>query len=111
MTKFVGSAILFFGLAVMAAPPASADEAGFLDSIASLDHYAIDCPGCAQDALDVGYRVCAAFDVGGESAAIGEVRRSYNGPGQTNAEYYATLFAQYAAHELCPQHDGEIGPI
>ncbi|MUM36208.1 DUF732 domain-containing protein, partial [Mycobacterium sp. CBMA361] len=25
--------------------------------------------------------------------------------------YYATLFAQYAGQELCPKHDGEIGPI
>ncbi|PRC48538.1 hypothetical protein C6A85_79335, partial [Mycobacterium sp. ITM-2017-0098] len=102
-------ALAGFGLAV--APVAGASEDAFIAAIDSLDHYAIECPGCAQDALHVGYRVCQAFDAGGDSAAIAEVLRSYNGPDQTNPEYYATLFAQYSAYELCPQHNGEIGPI
>ena len=58
----------------------------------------------------MGYRVCAAFDHG-ETAAIQAVRTAYNRDDSDSAEYYATLFAQYAARELCPQHDGKIGPI
>lgn len=95
-------------IALATAPMASASEDAF---IAAIDYYAIDCAGCAEDALDVGYRVCAAFDAAGKTAAIQEVLRSYNGPGQSNAEYHANLFAQYSAYELCPQHNGEIGPI
>lgn len=98
-----------FGLA--GAPAAGASEDAFVKAIDSLGYYAITCPGCAEDALDVGYRVCAAFGTGGETAAIAEVLKSYNGPDQTNPEYYATLFAQYAAYELCPQHNGKIEPI
>jgi hypothetical protein len=103
--------MLTAGVALGPAATASASEQAFIGAIDSLDRYAIDCPGCAQDALDVDFRVCAAFDAGGDQAAIKEVLRAYNGPGQSNAEYYATLFAQYSAYELCPQHIGEIGPI
>jgi Protein of unknown function (DUF732) len=104
---------LFAGIVVAlgTAGTASASEADFVDAIASLDHYAIECPGCAQDALDVGYRVCAAFGTGGETAAIQEVLNSYNADTSPNRNYYANLFAQYSAYELCPQHNGQIGPI
>lgn len=111
MTKMLIGLLAAAGIALTTAPVALASEETFIRAIDSLDHYAIECPECAQDALEVGYRVCAAFDAGGDTAAIAEVLRSYNGPGQTNPEYYATLFAQYSAYELCPQHNGEIGPI
>lgn len=111
MTKVLITLMAAAGIALGAAAPALASEQAFIDAIDSLDHYAIDCPRCAQDALDVGYRACSAFDAGGKTAAVQEVLRSYNGPGQSNPEYYATLFAQYSAYELCPKHNGEIGPI
>lgn len=111
MTKLPIALMAGIGIALAEAPVAAASEDAFIEAIDSLDYYAITCPGCAQDALDVGYRVCKAFDAGGETAAIQEVLRSYNGPDQTNPEYHATLFAQYAADELCPQHQGKIGPI
>jgi hypothetical protein len=111
MKKLLISALAVLGIALGTAATASADEAGFISSIESLDHYATDCAGCAQDALSVGYKACAAFDRGGETAAVQAVLKAYNGPGQQNSDYYATLFAQYAAHQLCPAHDGEIGPI
>lgn len=111
MTKLMIMTLAALGIALGTAAIASASEQAFIEAIDSLDHYAIECPGCAQDALDVGYRVCAAFDSSGKNAAIQAVLDSYNGPSQTNAHYYATLFAQYSAYELCPQHDGEIGPI
>lgn len=41
----------------------------------------------------------------------GEVLRSSNGIGQTNAEYHPTLFAEQPAYELRPQHNGVIGQI
>lgn len=98
-------------LGLSLAPVASADEAGFLDGIRALDHYATECPGCEQDALDVGYRACKAFDLGGDQAAIATVLKAYNGDTSDSAQYYATLFAQYASYELCPEHQDEIGPI
>lgn len=97
-------------LALGTAATALADESGFISSV-SLDYYAIECPGCTQDALEVGYRVCAAFDNRGTAAAVAEVLRSYNGPGQSNQAYWATQFAGYPADQLCPKHSGEIGPI
>ena len=111
MKKIAFTLLAVVGLALGTAATASASEQAFIEAIDSLDHYAIECPGCAQDALDVGYRACAGFDAGGDSAAIQAVLDSYNGPGQDNSHYYATLFAQYSAYELCPQHNGEIGPI
>ena len=99
------------GLALGTAATASADEAGFIEAIDSLDHYAIECAGCAQDAVNVGYRACAAFNRGGDQAAVQAVLDSYNADTAGSRNYYATLFAQYAAYQLCPEHDGEIGPI
>jgi uncharacterized protein DUF732 len=111
MVKYLITLLAAVGIGLACAPTASASEDAFIKAIDSLDYYAVDCPGCAQDALSVGYRVCKAFDAGGQSAAVEEVLRSYNGPGESNPEYHATLFAQYSAYELCPQHNGEIGPI
>jgi hypothetical protein len=111
MTKLLISVLAVFGIALGTAASASADEADFIDAITSLHYYAVDCAGCARDAVDVGHKVCSAFASGGKSAAIQAVLTAYNGPGQENPEYYATLFAQYAAHDLCPNYDGQIGPI
>lgn len=110
-TRLIITALAGIGIAVAGAPVAAASEQAFVEAIDSLEYYATGCPGCDQDALEVGYRVCSAFDAGGSAAAIREVLNSYNGPGQNNPEYYAYLFAQYSAYELCPQHNGEIGPI
>ena len=111
MAKTLMTAIAAAGLALVGTPVAGASEDAFVKAIASLHHYAIECPGCAQDALNVGYRVCAAFDSGGKTAAIQTVLNAYNRDTSPSREYYATLFAQYSAYELCPQHDGDIGPI
>ncbi|MFL0158592.1 hypothetical protein [Mycobacteroides chelonae] len=83
--------LAFAGLSVVLAPQSSADEAGFIAAIESLDHYATTCAGCAQDAINA-------------------VKNAYNRD-DNSSEYYATLFAQYAAVQLCPQHQGRIGPI
>jgi hypothetical protein len=61
--------------------------------------------------VDVGYRACSAFGRCGKNAAVQTVLTAYNSDTSSSASYYATLFAQYAAHDLCPEHDGEIGPI
>ncbi|GAB3227036.1 DUF732 domain-containing protein [Mycolicibacterium hippocampi] len=111
MKKLLISTLAALGVALAGAPVAGASENAFVKAIDSLDHYAIECAGCAKDALDVGYRVCQAFDAGGDTAAIQEVLNSYNGDDSPNRHYYATLFAQYSAYELCPQHNGEIGTI
>lgn len=110
-TTVAGTAVALAVFGLGTAPVASADEAGFLDGIRSLDHYALECDRCEQDAVDVGRRACKAFDLGGDRAAIATVRKAYNGDTSDSAEYYATLFAQYASFELCPEHEGEIGPI
>lgn len=108
MTKILITVLGAIGIGLLAAPVAAADEDGFIVAIESLDYYSTVYP---QDTISVGYRVCGAFARGGDTAAIAEVLRTYNGPGQSNPEYYATLFAQYSAYELCPQHSGEIGQI
>lgn len=106
MTKLLITLVAGAGIALAGAPVAAASEDAFIKAIDSLDYYAIDCAGCAQDALDVGYRVCAAFDAAGEKAAITEVLRSYNGPGQSNAEYHATLFAHTPPMSCAPSTTG-----
>lgn len=111
MTKMLLAAFAIAGIALGTAATASADEADFIGAVSALDYYAIDCPGCAQDAVDVGYRACAGFDRGGSQAAVRAVLDSYNGPGQSHADYYASLFAQAAAYNLCPEHQNEIGQI
>ncbi|WP_078311282.1 MULTISPECIES: DUF732 domain-containing protein [unclassified Mycobacterium] len=108
--KLAIAILVFAGLSVVLAPQSSADEAGFIAAIDSLDHYATTCAGCAQDAINVGYRACRGFDTGGTAAAINAVKNAYDRD-DNSAEYYATLFAQYAAVQLCPQHQGKIGPI
>ncbi len=110
MTKLLTTVLAMAGLALATAGSAYADEAGFIRSIDSLDYYATECPGCSEDAVGVGYRACAALSRS-KQAAVQAVMTAYNGPGQTSREYYATLFTQYAAHQLCPEHDGKIGPI
>jgi hypothetical protein len=97
-------------LALSGAPVAAASEQDFVNAIASLGHYAITCEGCAQDAIAVGYKVCSAFS-NGEAAAVQAVLNSYNADTSSSRNYYANLFAQYAAYELCPQYNGQIGPI
>lgn len=111
MAKLLTAILAVAGIGLATAGTASADEAGFIAAIDSLDHYAIECAGCAQDAVDVGYRACAAFNRGGDQAAIRAVLDSYNADTEGSRNYYATLFAQYAAYQLCPEHNGEIGPI
>lgn len=110
MKNLIIASLAAMGLALGTAATASASEQAFIEAIDSLGYYAIGCPGCDQDVLDTGYEVCAAFDVS-EQAAIQHVLDTYNGPGQANPGYYANLFAQYSAYELCPQHNGKIGPI
>lgn len=114
MTSQSAVARLLTGLAIVAgmgvagAPVASADEQGFIEAIDAVGHYSTIYP---DETVQVGYRVCAAFDRGGDVAAIQEVMTAYNRDESPSREYYATLFAQSAAFELCPIHNGKIGPI
>ncbi|WP_238997528.1 hypothetical protein [Mycolicibacterium sp. CBMA 361] len=94
MTKFLVPLLAVAGLAL--APVAQASESAFVSAVDSLGHFAIGCPGCASDALNVGYHACAAWDRGGKQAAIQAVRKFYNADSSDSADYYATLFAQYA---------------
>lgn len=109
-TKLLVAMMAVSAFTLGTAATASADEAGFISSVRSLGYYAVDCPGCAQDAVDVGYRACAAFSRG-EQAAVQAVIAAYNGAGQDYAEYNAHIFASYAAHQLCPEHDGKLGSL
>lgn len=108
MSKLLTTLLALSGLALGTAATASADEASFIEAIEALDHYSTVYP---DETVQVGYRVCRAFDLGGDTAAVATVRKAYNGDTSESANYYATLFAQYAAYQLCPEHNGEIGPI
>ncbi len=113
IAKAALAAALSLATASLVTAPAAlaADEAGFIAAVESLDHYATGCPGCAQEAVSVGYRACRGFDLGGSTAAVQAVKDAYNADTSEHREYYATLFAQYASMYLCPQHQGEIGQI
>ncbi|WP_094287979.1 DUF732 domain-containing protein [Mycobacterium lehmannii] len=109
--RLFGCLLAVLSISLVTAGPASASEDAFIEAIDSIDYYAVNCPECAEEALEVGYRVCDAFDAGGGAqGAVAEVLRSYNGPG-SHPGYYAHLFAQYSAYELCPQHSDVIGQI
>lgn len=108
MIKIVTTSTTGLGIALATAAPAVADESGFINAINAVGHYSTVYP---SETVQVGYRVCDAFQRGGKSAAIQQVLTEYNRDDSANREYYATLFAQSAATELCPQHAGEIGQI
>ncbi|WP_197377541.1 DUF732 domain-containing protein [Mycolicibacterium baixiangningiae] len=108
MIKTLIAAMAVFNIAMVGAPVASASEQGFIDAIDAVGHYSTVYP---DETVQVGYRVCGAFARGGDVAAIQEVLTAYNRDDNPDREYYAALFAQSAAYELCPQHMGEIGPI
>ncbi|MCV7007966.1 DUF732 domain-containing protein [Mycobacterium gordonae] len=108
MTRAVLACTVGLGVALGTAATASADEAGFIQRVQIVGHYSTVYP---SETVQVGYRVCGAFSRGGKSAAIQEVLTAYNRDDSPNREYYATLFAQDAAFELCPQYAGLIGPI
>lgn len=109
--RLIASGIAAAGIALLGAPTAAADEQDFITAIESLGHYATTAPGTAQEALAIGYRACAAFDRGGDAAAIQTVLDAYSGDTSQSRNYHATLFAQQAAYNLCPEHNGEIGQI
>lgn len=108
VTKFFFAVLAVLGIALGTAATASADESGFIEAIEALDHYSTVYP---DETVQVGYRVCRAFDLGGDQAAVATVRKAYNGDDSEFADYHATLFAQAAAYNLCPQHGDEIGQI
>jgi hypothetical protein len=109
-TVLVAFLIVIGLLTVKYAPTASADEQSFIDSIDAVGHYSTIYP---DQTVQIGQQVCTIFDNGSDSeAAVDWVLKKYNGPGNgPNEPYYATLFAQSAAYELCPEHNGEIGQI
>jgi hypothetical protein len=112
MAKLMPILLSVAAIGLAGAPVAQADEQGFVDAIASHGHYAVGPPEWINDDLvKLGYRVCEAFDRGGDTAAVQTVLTAYNGDTSESADYYATLFAQSAAYELCPEHNGEIGSI
>lgn len=108
MTKLLVAVLAVTGIGLATAGSASADESGFIEAINAVGHYSTVYP---NETVQVGYRVCSAFDRGGDAAAVQEVLKAYNRDDSASREYYATLFAQSAAYNLCPRHRGEIGPI
>ena len=111
MTKLIFTALATVALAIGTAGTASADEAGFIEAIDEVGHYSTIYP---QDTIAIGRQVCTIFDNGGRGPeAVAWVRQKYNGPGTqgSSENYYATLFAQAASVELCPDHRDVIGQI
>ena len=69
MTKPLISLLTVFGIALGTATTASADEAGFIEAVDSVGRYSTVYP---DETVEVGHRVCKAFDSGsgGKTAAV-----------------------------------------
>jgi hypothetical protein len=110
MKKLFAPLVMMAGFGLATAGTACADDQGFIDAIDNVGHYSTVYP---DETIEIGQQVCTIFDNGGDGqAAVDWVLKRYQGPGNgPNEEYYATLFAQSAAFELCTEHNREIGPI
>lgn len=110
MKTLFGAVAMLAGIGLATAGTASADDQGFIDRINIDGHYSTIYP---NETIEIGQQVCTIFDNGGDGqAAVDWVLKKYAGPGNGPHEnYYATLFAQAASIELCPEHSGVIGQI
>jgi hypothetical protein len=107
-----GGGIAALTVGLVGAVPASAtpeQEYRFLQAIGSLGSSYASWPQFLSglEPVPVGYQVCAALDRGGDPLtpvleAAGDSRYS---------DYYATIFAGYAVHHLCPVHTGAVGSV
>ena len=115
VTKF--TTVLSGGLGAVAltmfvAAPASAtpeDEYYFLQAIGSLGSSYASWPQFLSgiEPVPTGYQVCSALDRGGDPLAP-----VLQAAGDSNySDYYATIFAGYAVHHLCPEHTDAVGSV
>ncbi|PRC43988.1 hypothetical protein C6A85_000000102530 [Mycobacterium sp. ITM-2017-0098] len=108
----LGAAVIVVAAGLVGAVPASAtpeQEYRFLQSIGSLGSSYASWPQFLSgvEPVPVGHQVCSALDRGGDPLtpvlqAAGDSMYS---------DYYATIFAGYAVHHLCPEHTGAVGSV
>ena len=73
MKKLLAVLLALAGAGLAGMPVAAADESGFIEAIDAVGHYSTVYP---DETVQVGYRVCAAFDRGGDAAAVQEVLKA-----------------------------------
>ena len=94
------------------AAPASADpaltqnEMNFIGSVAPQGY-----SGDVYQTVRAGYQVCSMLDRSMTHEAIERFVVDTFSDRRPSASYYAALFSQYAAYNLCPRHIGEFGNI
>ena len=89
------------------ADPALTDtELDFIASVAPQGY-----GGDVYQTLKTGYRVCSMLDDGMSHEGIERFVVDTFGDSRGSARYYAALFSQYAAYNLCPRHLDQFGQI
>ena len=110
----VASALAALGLvgSVTSAGPAIADpyltqdEINFIGAVAPQGY-----SGDVYGTVRAGHQACSMLDQGLTQVAIERFVVDTFSDRRQNASYYAALFLQYAAYNLCPRHVGEFGSI
>lgn len=104
-------AAVLVGCGTVAAPASAGpfltqDELNFIGAVAPEGY-----GGDVYATVRAGHQVCSLLDQGLTHTAIQRFVVDTFGDGRPNADYYAALFSQYAAYNLCPRRIGEFGQI
>jgi hypothetical protein len=87
-------------------PPLTQDEANFISAVAPQGY-----GGDVGATVRAGHQVCSLLDQRLTHVAIQRFVVDTFSDRRRDADYYAALFSQYAAYNLCPRHIGEFGQI
>ena len=96
LTGVVGLAFGAALTAVLSAPPAGADQVGYLVNVTVRPGYNF---ANAQAALDYGYGLCGRIEAG---QSYGEMAAAIRSDFHTSDEYMVSYLLSQAAQELCP---------
>jgi hypothetical protein len=87
-------------------PPLTQDEVNFISAVAPQGY-----SGDVYATVRAGHQVCSLLDQGLSHVAIQRFVVDTFSDRRQIADYYAALFSQYSAYNLCPRHIGEFGQI
>lgn len=102
MGRWLAAVAVVVGLVCAPVAQAAPDEQGFVRAVEYI--------GFTGDVLPAGEQVCTLLDRGMSTEGVSRFVTDTFGE-RANSGYYAVLFAQYAAYNLCPRHLGVYGPM